>query len=117
MKDKGFLKIGDWHLNEHGRLDISYPSSISNVSGVIAILVNNEPTFFSSTSHYGPRIKDFKHAITGNTQSARIHSNILGALKVNKTVSLWVKDSPSPATDKGALLRTCNPKWNFKKQN
>ena len=113
MKDKGFLKIDDWHLNENGRLDINYPSSISNVSGVIAILVNNEPTFFSSTSHYGPRIKDFKHSINGSTTSVRIHSNIIEALEANKTVSLWVKNSPSPATDKGALLRTYNPKWNL----
>jgi len=113
MKYNGFIKIGDWHLIEHDRLNISYPPSINSVSGVIAILVNNEPMFFGSTSHYGPRIRDFKHAINGNTQSARIHSNIVGALKANETVSLWIKDSPAPTKDKGALLRTYNPKWNL----
>ena len=113
MKDKGFLKIDDWHLNKNGRLDINYPSSISNVSGIIAILVNNKPTLFSSTSHYGPRIRDFKHSINGNTQSTRIHSNIIEALEANKTVSLWVKNSPSPAIDKSTLLRKYKPQWNL----
>jgi hypothetical protein len=113
VKDKGFIRIGDWHLTGHGRLDISYPSSISDVSGVISVLVNNEPMLFSSTSHYGPRIKDFKHSITGNKTSARIHLNIIEALEANKTVSLWVKNSTSPSSDKGALLRTFRPPWNL----
>ena len=113
MKDEGFLKIGDWHFNENGKLEINYPSSISNLSGVIAIIVNNELTFFGSTSHYGPRIKDFKSSAKAATQSTRIHSNILKALEANKTVSLWVKNSPSPATEKGVLLRTYNPAWNL----
>ena len=113
MKDKGFIKIADWHLNNHGKLDINYHPSIRNVSGVIAILVNNKPVFFSSTRHYGPRIDDFTHSINGNTTHARIHSNIVEALKANETVSLWVKNSPSPRTDKGELLEACSPKWNL----
>jgi len=113
MENKGFRKIDDWHLNENGRLDIKYPSSISNVSGIIAILVITKPTLFSSTSHYGPRIRDFKHSLNGNTQSARIHAEIINALGANKTVSLWVKDSASPETDRDALLRTYNPEWNL----
>jgi hypothetical protein len=117
MKNKGFQKIGDWHLNENGRLDIEYCSSISNDSGIIAILVNNKPTLFSSTSHYGPRIRDFKHSLNGHTQSARIHAEIVNALGANETVSLWVKDSTSPTTDRNALLRTYNPKWNLQKHN
>lgn len=113
MKDEDFIRIDDWHLNEHDGLDISFPPAIENVSGVIAILVNNEPMLFSSTSHYGPRIRDFQHAINGNSQSARIHSNIVEALKANDTVSLWIKNSASPTTDRAALLRKIDPKWNL----
>ena len=105
MKNNGFSKIGDWYINEDSRLDINYPSSIEKISGVIAIIVNNEPMFFSSTSHYGPRIRDFKHSLNGNTTSVRIHLNIIEALRANKVVSLWVKDTPSPFIEKSELIR------------
>jgi hypothetical protein len=113
MKNNGFRKIGDWNINKSGKLDINYPSSIKNVPGVIAIIVNNEPMFFSATSHYGPRIRDFKHSLSGNTLKARIHSNIIEALRVNKVVSLWVKDTHSPFIEKSELMEKHNPKWNL----
>jgi hypothetical protein len=115
MKNNGFRKIGDWNINKSGKLDINYPSSIKNVPGVIAIIVNNEPMFFSATSHYGPRIRDFKHSLSGNTLKARIHSNIIEALRVNKVVSLWVKDTHSPFIEKNELMKKHNPKWNLLK--
>ncbi len=113
MKDEGFINIGNWHLNDRGRLGIRYDPEISNVSGVIAIFVNNELMLFSATRRYGPRIGDFTHALRGDTQHARIHSKIVEALNVNKTVSLWVKHSTSPMIDKRALLRKHNPQWNL----
>ena len=107
MKNNGFRKIGDWYINENGKLDINYPSSIENVPGVITILVKDEPMFFSATSHYGPRIRDLKHALED-----RIHLNIIAALKAKKVVSLWVKDI-SPSIEKRQLIKKYNPPWNL----
>jgi hypothetical protein len=113
MENIGFVKIDNWYLNENGKLDINFPPSISNTSGVVAIVVNDEPCFFSSTIHYGPKIKDFKHAKSGNNTNSRIHSEIIEALKNNATVSTWVKDCSSPSIEKIELIKTYNPKWNL----
>lgn len=116
MKNEGFLKINDWLLVGENEVNITYPEAISGISGVIAIAVNNKVTFFSSTIHYGPRIKDFKSAKNGKiTTNVRIHSNIVKALKASKTVSLWIMDSRSPEDakkDRDALLGTYTSPWN-----
>mgnify|MGYP001408538492 CR=1 FL=1 len=113
IKDKGFIKIDDWSLNNHNRLNINYPPEIETIPGIIAILVNNRPVLFSFTSHFGPRIRDFKHSINGTTANARIHAKIVEALNANETVSLWVKHSSLPREDRNALLQECNPEWNL----
>ncbi len=112
MKKHEFKKIGDWYLNLNGKLDIDFPSSLSNTLGVIAMTIEDEAVFLSSTIHYGPRIKDFKHTKNGETTKARIHNLIEQNLKKGKRVTVWVKDTPAPRDEKNELIRLLNPIWN-----
>ncbi|MHB1400510.1 MAG: GIY-YIG nuclease family protein [Trichloromonadaceae bacterium] len=112
MKRHDFVKIGDWYFNENGRLDIDFPSTIENTPGVIAMVLENEPIFFSATIHYGPRVKDFKHTVSGDTTKARIHHLIEACLRENKKISLWVKDTNDPHPLKRNLIQQFNPRWN-----
>ena len=112
MKNHDFRKIGDWVVTPDGKLDLDFPSELKDTPGVIAIAIGNEPVFFSATTHYGPRIKDFKHATNGETTSARIHRLIEASLGEGRTVCVWVKDSQDPHPEKRALIAAFNSIWN-----
>ena len=112
MKNHKFKKVGDWYLNLKGKLDIDLPSTLSNTIGVIAMTIDKEAVFLSSTTHYGPRIGDFKHSKNGETGDSKIHHLIEENVKKGKNVTLWVKDTPTPRDEKKELLKYLNPIWN-----
>ncbi len=115
MRTHNFRKIGDWYFNSKGKLDIDFPEQLSDVPGIIAITVDGVPTFFSSTIHYGPRIKDFKHTKNGETTKARIHHLIEANINKNKKVTTWVKNTDNPKQEKVELINKLNPAWNKQK--
>ena len=112
MKKHAFKKIGDWYINSKGKLDIDFPSSLSNTSGVIAMTINEEAVFLGATIHYGPRIGDFKHSQNGENGNAKIHHLIEESINKGKKVTVWAKDNPTPRDEKNELLRSLNPIWN-----
>jgi hypothetical protein len=112
MKAHKFTKVSDWYLNAKGKLDIDFPNSLSNTSGVIAMTVNEEAVFLASTTHYGPRIKDFKHSQSGEIGDAVIHHLIEECIETGKIVTVWVKDTVTPRVEKIELIKTLNPIWN-----
>jgi len=112
MKKHGFKKVGDWYFNSKEKLDVDFPSSINDTIGLIAMTIDEEAVFLSSTTHYGPRIKDFKHSKTGKTGDAKIHHLIEENLTNGKIVTVWVKNTTTPCDEKNDLLKALNPIWN-----
>lgn len=111
---EGFVYISMFILDSEGRVKIKSPLSVENKSGVIAILSNSNLCYLSATKHYGPRIRDFMHAISGETNSARIHRNIKNELVSGNTVEIMVKDCVYPGEIKKDLIRKYKPIWNRK---
>jgi len=113
MKDQGFRKIGNWYLDEDGKVDMDLPPSLHSVPGVIAFVINNSPVFFSSTKHYGPRLKDFKHSINGQDTKARIHQKLKENLLKHRVIEVWLFDSSNYRKDKNFFLKKYNSPWNI----
>jgi len=112
MKNHGFKKVGDWFLNSKGKLDIDFPGSLESTIGVIAMAIDDEVVFLSSTIHYGPRIRDFKHSQSGDTGNSKIHHRIEESMKKGGIITVWAKDTQAPLDEKRKLLKLLNPIWN-----
>jgi len=108
----GCVKVAEWYLDENGKVKLDYPASIANVPGVLIIANDTEVMYIGATTHYGPRIRDFIHSVTGDTVNTRIHNHIVDYLAAGNTdLSLWRKDDPDPHAVKAELKALFSSNW------
>jgi hypothetical protein len=112
LTECGCVQVAEWYLDENGKVKLDYPASIANVPGVLIIANKEEVMMISSTSHYGPMIRDFIGAKTGDTTHALTNQNIAAYLDAGNTdLMLWRKDDPDPHAVKAELKSLFSSKW------
>lgn len=112
LLDSGCVKVAEWYLDESGKVALDFPASIEDISGALIIANANEVMVISSTSHYGPMIRDFRGAKTGDTRHACINRNIASYLADRQTgLALWRKDDADHRGAKAELQSLFPREW------
>lgn len=112
LLDSGCVKVADWYLDEDGKVKLDFPASIEDMPGTLIIANANEVMVVSSTSHYGPMIRDFRGTKTGKTRHARINRRIASYLGEGQAgLVLWRKDDADPHAVKAELKSVFSCKW------
>lgn len=112
LLDCGCVKVAEWYLDEDGKVKLDHPASIDDTPGVLIIANSDGVMMISSTSHYGPMIRDFTGAKTGETAHARTNRNIAAYLASGNTdLMLWRKDDPDSRAAKAELRSLFSSKW------
>jgi hypothetical protein len=113
LKEYGCVKVSNWYLDEEGKVKLDFPASIENTPGVLIIASDTDVMAVAATKHYGPRIRDFIHSITGDNPDARTHKRIEDYLAAgSKDLALWRKNDPNHHAAKAEIKAAFPLKWN-----
>jgi hypothetical protein len=106
-----FVHYCDWFLDTEAEARVDFPSELVHQSGLI-LIASDKPLLLASTIHFGPRVRDFISAHTGDNQNVQIHRKITALLQSGTRVSLWLASGEDKRLARREFLKLLSPEWN-----